>query len=136
MFHNNNSVTINKFKKRFTIPACFRNGKISYGPLTLNLKDWPFGVFVTWQFMPKSGHLNERVYCKSINRILKMLFVEGSGSFLQPTILKSEEVAGFGIKEYKYTMILKIFSWKNNSFNNLHKVSKNTVLNAMVVDLW
>ena len=60
--------------------------------------------------MPKSGHLNERVYCKSINRILKMLFVEGSGSFLQPTILKSEEVAGFGIKEYKYTMILKIFS--------------------------
>ena len=34
----------------------------------------------------KPGHLNERVYCKPIDRTLKMLFIEGSGSFLRPTI--------------------------------------------------
>ena len=30
LFHNINSITINKFKKWITIPACFRNEKISY----------------------------------------------------------------------------------------------------------
>ena len=86
LFHNNNSVTINKFKKWITISACFRNGKISYSTLALNFKDWPFGVIVTHHFRPKSGHLNDRLYYKSINRTLKMLFIEGSGSFLRQTI--------------------------------------------------
>ena len=77
LFHNNNSVTINKFKKWITI---------SYSTLALNFKNWPFGVIVTHHFRPKSGHLNDRLYCKSINRTLKMLFIEGSGRFLRQTI--------------------------------------------------
>ena len=83
LFHYNNLVTINKFKTWITIPACFRNGKISYSTLALNFKDWNFSGIVTW---PKSGHLNDRVYCKPIDKVLKMLFIEGSGSFLRPTI--------------------------------------------------
>ena len=54
--------------------------------LALNFKDWAFGVIVTRSFRPKSVHLNERVYCKPIDRTLKMLFSEDSHRFLRPII--------------------------------------------------
>ena len=50
--------------------------------LALNFKDWPFDAIVTRHFRPKSGHLNERVYCKPIDGTLKMLFIKRLGSFL------------------------------------------------------
>ena len=96
LFHNNDSVTIIRFKKWITIPVCFRNGKISCSTLALNFKDWPFGVIVTRHFRPKSGHLNDRLYCKSIDRTLKMLFIEGSGKFLRPTIPNLRTLLVFG----------------------------------------
>ena len=52
--------------------------------LTLNFKDWRFSVIVMRHFRPKLGHLNERVHCKLIDRTSKLLFTEGSGSFLRP----------------------------------------------------
>ena len=96
LFHNNNWVTTIKFKKWIAIPPCFRNGKISYNTLALNFKDWSFGVVVTRHFRPKSGHLNDRVYCKSIDRTLKMLLIEVSGNFLRPTIPKIRKLLVFG----------------------------------------
>ena len=45
-------------------------------------------AIVTRHFRPKSGHLNDSVYCKPIDRTLKMLFIEGSDSFLPPIILE------------------------------------------------
>ena len=39
----------------------------------LNFGGWPFSITVTRYFKPKSGHSNERVYRKSIDRILKTL---------------------------------------------------------------
>ena len=36
LFHNNKSITINKFKKWISIPACFENGKLSYTSLELH----------------------------------------------------------------------------------------------------
>ena len=54
--------------------------------LALNFNDWPFGVIATRHFRPKSARLNDTAYCKSIDRKLNMLFIEGSGSFLRPTI--------------------------------------------------
>ena len=77
LFHNNISVTINKFKKRITIPACFKKWENFIEYTNLN---------VTRRFRPKSGHLSDRVYCKLIDRTLKTLFIEASGSFLRPTI--------------------------------------------------
>ena len=55
LFHDNNSVTINKFKKWITMPACFRNGKVLYSTLVLNFNDWPFGVIVTGHIRAKSA---------------------------------------------------------------------------------
>ena len=45
----------------------------------LNFKDWTFGLIVTRDFRPKSGHLNERVSFKPINEISKchLLFTLG-----------------------------------------------------------
>ena len=37
-------------------------------------------------FRSKSGHLNETVYCKPIDRRLKTLLNEGLGSLLRPTL--------------------------------------------------
>ena len=87
LFHNNNSVTINKFKKWFTIFACFRNGKISSSTLALNFKGWPFDVIVTRHFRPKSGHLNDRVYCKSMIEHYKCYALRGRGAFYNKPFL-------------------------------------------------
>ena len=57
----------------------------SFNPYALNFKNWKISVIVTRHFKPKLGSLNERVYCKPIDRTLKMLFIEGSGNFLRPT---------------------------------------------------
>ena len=38
--------------------------------LALNFKNWPFGSIAARHFQPKSGHLNEKVYCKPIDRTL------------------------------------------------------------------
>ena len=86
LFHNKNSVTIFQLKKWITIPDSFRNGKISYSTLALNFKDWIFSIIATLCLRPKSGHLNDRVYCKPIDRAKKMLFNKRSGSFLRPII--------------------------------------------------
>ena len=104
LFHNNNSVTINKFKKWIIIPACFKNRKIWYSTLALNFTDWPYGVIVTRHFRPKSGNLNDRVYCKQTDGTLNMLFIVGSSSFLRPTIPELRKLLVFGQKN-KYTMI-------------------------------
>ena len=103
--------------------------------LALNFKDWTFGVIVTRHFRPKSGLLNEIVYCKPIDRTLKMLFIERSGSFLRPTISELLKLLVSIYKKNKYNGTLKIFSSENKSFHNLHKISKSTVLNAMAVHL-
>ena len=55
--------------------------------LAMNFKGWPFGVIVKRHFRSKVGHLNERVYCKLIDRTSKVLFIKESGSFLRPTVL-------------------------------------------------
>ena len=86
VFHNKNSVTIFQLKKWITIPESFRNGKISYSTLALNFKDWIFSIIATLRLRPKSGHLNDRVYCEPIDRAKKMLFSKRSGSFLQQII--------------------------------------------------
>ena len=53
-----------------------------------------------------------------------MLFIEGSGNFLQPTIIVIE-VTGFWIeKKHKCKETLK-----NKSFHNLEKVPKSSVPN-------
>ena len=85
-FHNTKSVTIFKFKKWVTIPACFKNGEISYSILAFNFKNWPFGIIVTRHSRPESDHSIDRIYYIIIARKLKMLFNERSGSFLRPTI--------------------------------------------------
>ena len=64
--------------------------------LALNFKDRPFGVIVTRHFRPKLGHLNERVYCKLIDRTSKMLFIKESGSFLRPTSPPLRKLLVFG----------------------------------------
>ena len=76
-------------------------------------------------FRPKPGHLNDRVYCKPIDRTLKMLFSERSDSFLRPTIVV--EVSGFWIKKNKYKMILKIFFLKKQRFpQSLESIQKHS----------
>ena len=57
--------------------------------LALNFDGWPFSTTVTRYFRPKLGHSNERVYCKPIDRRLKTLPNERSGSFLRPTTPES-----------------------------------------------
>ena len=60
--------------------------------LALNFGDWPFDGWplnfgswpVTRYFRPKSGYTNERVCRKPIDKRLKALLKEGSGSFLWP----------------------------------------------------
>ena len=95
--HNHNSVyTIFTSKNWIAIPVSLRNGKISYSTLALNFKDWPFGIIATRHFRPKSGHLNDRVYCKPIGRKLKRLLNESSGSFLRPTIPEFWKLLAFG----------------------------------------
>ena len=72
--------------------------------------------------MPKSGHLNERVYCKPIDRPL-------------PTIPELWQLMVFGQQNKINKKTLKIFSLKNKSYNNHQKASKSTVLNTLAVDL-
>ena len=64
--------------------------------LAMNFKGWPFGVIVTRHFRPKVGHLNERVYCKLIDRTSKVLFIKESGSFLRPTSPELRKLMAFG----------------------------------------
>ena len=84
LFHNNNSTTINKLKKWIIIPASFRNGNISF----TNLE------FESW----KSGHLNDSVYRKPINRTLKILFIERLDRLLWPIIPDLWKITSFWIK--------------------------------------
>ena len=103
--------------------------------LTLKFKNQLFGVIVTRHFRPeRSGHLNESVYCKPIYRTLKMFFIDGSDSFLQPIIPELWKLLVF-VQKNKNIRRLKILTSKNKSFHNLHKVSKSTVLNTIAVDL-
>ena len=83
-FYNNNSVTINKLKKWIIILACFGIG--IFHTLALNFNGWLFDVIVTSPLKPKSVYLNRSIYCKPIDRTLKMLFIEESHSFLRPII--------------------------------------------------
>ena len=54
--------------------------------LALNFNGWTFEVIIIRHFRPTSVHLNESVYCKPIDKTLKMLFIEESNSFLWPII--------------------------------------------------
>ena len=100
-----------------------------------NFKDWPFNVIVTSHFRIKCGHLNEKVYCKPVDRTLKCYLLRGQTALSDQSLLVIE-VTGFWIKKHKYKKTLKIFSSKNKSFHNLHEVLKTTVLNTMAIDLW
>lgn len=51
------------------------------------LTDYSSNLNVTLQILPKLGYSNERVFCISINRVLKMQFTEGLFSVLQLTAL-------------------------------------------------
>ena len=84
-FHNNISVTISRSKKWITITVYFRTGQITI-PLTFG--DWPFGITVTRNFRPKPCHSNEKIYCKLINRLLKLSLNKDLSSFLRPSIFK------------------------------------------------
>ena len=57
-----------------------------------NFGSWSFDTTVRRHFKPKSGHSNEREYCKSIDRRLKRSFKEGLGSFIQPTTPEKTEI--------------------------------------------
>ena len=92
-------------------------------------------VSVTRHFRPKLVHLNESLFCKSVDRTLKILFIEGSDCFLRPIISELWKLLVFGSKKHKYKKTSKIFYSKNKSFHNFHKVSKSTILNTMAVDL-
>ena len=94
LFHNNNSVTINKLIKWITIPPVSKMG--IFHTLALNFMDWPFRVIVTRHFRPKSGHLNEIVYCKRIDRTLKNVIHWRSGSFLRQIIPALWKLLVFG----------------------------------------
>lgn len=86
--------------------------------LTLTVGDWTFEITVTRHNRPKPGHSNKRVYCKQIDRTLKMRFKEWSPRFLRPTIsqlwkfLKNQFCCFLDRKKHRYT-ILKIFSPQN-----------------------
>ena len=56
----------------------------TFHTLALNFGGWPFRITVTRYLRPKSVHSNERVYREPIDRRLKTLLKEGSGSFLRP----------------------------------------------------
>ena len=101
LFHNNNSVyTIFTWKNWITIPASFRNGEILYSTLALNFKDWPFGIIVTRHFRPKSGHLNDRVYCKPIEQLtLKNVTQWEVGQLSMTNHSWVMEVTGFWVKK-------------------------------------
>ena len=115
LFHNNNSVyTIFTWKNWITIPASFRNGEILYSTLALNFKDWPFGIIVTRHFRPKSGHLNDRVYCKPIEH-WKCHSMRGRAAFYDQPFLSYGSYWLLG-KENRYMMILKIFFFKKQQF--------------------
>ena len=62
--------------------------------LALNFKDWSFGVILTRHIRPKLGHLNERIYCKLIDRTSK--FIKESGSFLRLISPKLRKLLVFG----------------------------------------
>ena len=63
-----------------------------------------------------------------------MLFIEGSDSFLRPIIPEVWKLLVFWIKKREYKKTLKIFSTKNKSFHDVHKVSKSTVANTMTIE--
>ena len=93
LFYNSNWIITNKLKKLQFLPVS-EMGK--FHTLVLNSKDWPFGVILTRHFRTKLGYLNERVYCKLIDRTSKMLFIKESGSFLRPTSPELWKLLGFG----------------------------------------
>ena len=71
---------------------------------TLNFKDWTFGFIATRHFRPKSGRLNKRVYCRSIARALKVIYIHwGVGQLSTTSFFWVMEVTGFWIKKkHKY----------------------------------
>ena len=131
LFHNNNSITMNKFKKWATI-------RMFYSYISLEIWGLTLGVIVTRPFRPKSGPLNKRVYCKPIDRTLKMIYIHWRvGQLSKINYFWVMEITGFWIKKkHKYNKTLKIFSLKSKSFHNLQKISESTVLNRMAVYRW
>ena len=72
----------------------------------------PYSVTVIRDFRPESGHSNEMVYCKLIDRRLKTLLKEELDSFLEPTTTEFWKFyrissAFLWIKKHKYKKILK-----------------------------
>ena len=131
LFHNNNSITMNNFKKWATI-------RMFYSYISLEIWGLTLGVIVTRPFRPKSGSLNKRVYCKPIDRTLKMIYIHWRvGQLSKINYFWVMEITGFWIKKkHKYNKTLKIFSSKSKSFHNLQKISESTVLNRMAVYRW
>lgn len=68
--HKNNSITINRSNKWITVTIYFRNGNITY--IIFTFGNWLFSVTATWHFRLKSSHFNKTLYCKPIDRALKM----------------------------------------------------------------
>ena len=59
----------------------------TFHTLVLNFKDWPFGVIVMRHFRTKFGYLNERVFCKLIDRTSKMLLRNRAVFYDQPVLI-------------------------------------------------
>ena len=88
-------------------------------------------------FRPKSGHSNERIHRKPIDRGLRTLLNEGSGSFYDGQLLSygsfsRTSSAVFGMKRKHKYEILKFFSKR---FHNLKKELENTVSNTVAIDV-
>ena len=101
-----NSVIINMFKKWITIPVCFRNWRISYCILVLNLR-MTFWCYCNTPLQTKTRSFK----CNPIDKTLKMLFIKGSGNFLRPTIPDYGSY-WFLEKINKYMKVSEIFSSK------------------------
>ena len=91
LFHNNNSITLllsKSLTKELQFLPASEMGK--FHTLALNFKD------VTMHYRPRSVNLNERIYCKPIDATIKILFIEGLGSFLRQNVPDFWKLVFFG----------------------------------------
>lgn len=79
-FRSNKSITASLKSELHLIPVSEMR---KFHTLVLKLDNWPFGITATW-YLTYSDHSNKRIYRKPIDKRLKTLLNEGSGSFLRP----------------------------------------------------
>ena len=101
---------MNMFKKWATI-------RMFYSYISLEIWGLTLGVIVTRHFRPKSGPLNKRVYCKPIDRTLKMIYIHWRfGQLSKINYFWVMGITGFWIKKkHKYNKTENIFLKKQVS---------------------